>query len=67
MVRFLPHSAAKAQQWEIAKGHLRALAAIDGACRTAEMEGPRRYEVVGDAIERFIADFESNGFHEGSD
>jgi len=66
-VKFLPHSAAKAQQWEIAKGHLRAMAAIDGACSTGEAERPYRFERVSTAIENFIVEFESAGFHEGSD
>lgn len=64
---FLPHSVAKALQWEIAKGHLRALAAIDGACSTAETERPYRFEVVGQRIEEFIKEFEDDGLHEGSD
>ena len=64
---FLPHSAAKAQQWEIAKGHLRALAAIDGTVSTAEAERPYRFEVVEAVIEKFIKDFEAEGLHEGSD
>jgi hypothetical protein len=67
MTTFLPHSAAKAQQWEIAKGHLRAMAAIDGACSTGETERPYRFERVGYAIEKFIKEFEDAGFHEGSD
>lgn len=66
-VTFLPHSAAKAQQWEIAKGHLRALAAIDGACSTGETERPYRFERVEAAIEKFIKEFEAAGYHEGGD
>lgn len=66
-MKFLPHSAAKAQQWEIAKGHLRALAAIDGSVSTGETERPYRFEKVGAAIEKFIRDFEDEGFHEGQD
>lgn len=66
-MKFLPHSAAKAQQWEIAKGHLRAMAAIDGACSTGESERPYRFEKVEAAIEAFIKEFESAGFHEGQD
>lgn len=65
--KFLPHSAAKAQQWEIAKGHLRALAAIDGACSTGETERPYRFEVVAAAVEKFVKEFEDAGLHEGSD
>jgi hypothetical protein len=66
-MKFLPHSAAKAQQWEIAKGHLRALAAIDGACSTGETERPYRFERVQAAVEGFIKEFEGAGFHEGMD
>jgi hypothetical protein len=67
MMTFLPHSVAKAQQWEIAKGHLRALVAIDGAVSTGEVESPYRFEVVGAAVEKFIREFEAQGFHEGMD
>lgn len=67
MAKLLLHSAIKAQQWEIAKGHLRALAAIDGSVSTGEAERPYRFEVVGAAIEKFITEFEDNGFHEGQD
>ena len=66
-MKFLPHSVAKAQQWEITKGHLRAMAAIDGACSTGETERPYRFERVESAIEKFIKEFEDAGFHEGSD
>jgi hypothetical protein len=66
-MKFLPHSVAKAQQWEIAKGHLRAMAAIDGACSTGETERPYRFERVGGAVEKFIKEFEDAGLHEGSD
>lgn len=66
-IKFLPHSAAKAQQWEIAKGHLRAFVAIDGAISTGEVQHPYRFEVVEEAVESFIKDFEANGFHEGRD
>lgn len=66
-MKFLPHSAAKAQQWEIAKGHLRALAAIDGACSTGETERPYRFERTEAAIEKFIQEFEDAGLHEGDD
>lgn len=66
-MKFLPHSVAKATQWEIAKGHLRALAAIDGAVSTSEDERPYRYEVVETAVEKFIKEFEAEGLHEGMD
>lgn len=67
MVTFLPHSSAKAQQWEIAKGHLRAMAALDGAVSTGETDRPYRFEKVEAAIENFIREFEDAGYHEGID
>lgn len=66
-MKFLPHSVAKAQQWEIAKGHLRAMAAIEGACSTEESVRPYRFEKIEIRIERFIEEFESLGYHEGMD
>ena len=66
-MKFMPHSAAKAQQWEIAKGHLRAMASIDGACSSGETERPFRFEIVEAAIEKFIKEFEDAGLHEGQD
>jgi hypothetical protein len=67
MIKFLSHSVAKALQWEIAKGHLRAMAAIDGAVSTGEEERPYKYEITSDAIETFIKYFEDSGYHEGMD
>lgn len=67
MAQFMPHSAAKAQQWEIAKGHLRALAALDGAVSTGKTDRPYRFERVEAAIETFIRAFEDAGYHEGVD
>lgn len=66
-MKFLPHSVAKATQWEIAKGHLRAMAAIDGAVSTGETERPMRWERSAKFIEDFIDQFEARGFHEGLD
>lgn len=65
--KFLPHSAAKAQQWEIAKGHLRAMAALDGSVSSSEMTRPYRYEKSSAAIEKFIREFEAESYHEGFD
>jgi hypothetical protein len=67
MIKFLPHSALKAQQWEITKGHLRAMAALDGAISTAETERPYRFEKVEAMIEGFIQEFEDAGYDEGMD
>jgi hypothetical protein len=60
------HSALKTQQWEIAKGHLRAVVALDGAV-TSKQPPPYHFERVSKAVEDFIKDFESQGFHEGID
>jgi len=67
MKKFLPHSSAKALQWEIAKGHLRAMAALDGAISSSEIEHPYKFEKSEAAIENFIKEFEDAGFHEGMD
>lgn len=57
-------SAFKGAQWETAKGHLRALVAIDGAMSSGQVERPLRFEVVSQAVENFIKDFEDHGLHE---
>jgi uncharacterized protein involved in outer membrane biogenesis len=57
-------AAMKGVHWELAKGHLRALVAIDGAMHSAQLERPLRFEEVSDAIEGFIKDFEDNALHE---
>ena len=66
-IKFLPHSSAKALQWEIAKGHLRAMVALDGAVSTGEYIRPYRFEKSEEAIECFIKEFEAAGLHEGMD
>lgn len=66
-MKYLPHSAIKAQQWEITKGHLRAMAALDGAISTGETNRPYRFEKVSEFIEKFIIEFQSFGYHEGQD
>lgn len=55
---------AKAEQWEIAKGHLRALIAIEGAVSSGESERPYRFEVLRERIEDFIKKFEEDGLEE---
>jgi hypothetical protein len=57
-------AALKAIQWEIAKGHLRTLAAIDGSASSGETERPYRFERVKEVVEVFISDFEDAGLHE---
>ena len=63
-----PIGLAKAILWEEAKGKLRAVIAAEGAAqsRTADKDEDGRfpYEKTSDAIESFIADFESEGLHE---
>ncbi len=67
MIKFLPHNSIKALQWEIAKGHLRAMAALDGAVSTGETKRPYKFELSSITIEAFIKTFEDAGFHEGLD
>lgn len=52
---------AKAQQWEVAKGHLRAIAMIDGSSPSG---GKSNWEAIQKAVEDFIRDFEENGHNE---
>ena len=53
-------SSLKAMVWEEAKGKLRALGALSGSGK----ERIPDYERVEKAVEAFISDFESEGFHE---
>lgn len=55
----------KGVQWEIAKGHLRALVAIDGSRYSGHDPGEKpRYQEVSEAVEAFIRAFEGDGLHE---
>lgn len=65
---FLIDSAMKAQQWELAKGNLRALVAIQGSYSTGipthmQKEKPV-WEVLESAVNAFIKKVEDNGLHE---
>lgn len=51
-----------AQQWERAKGELRAMAAMHGALY--EKNAVHDYREVSANIEKFITDFEDQGFEE---
>lgn len=51
-------------QWELAKGHLRAMVAIDASMSSGREERPCRFEIVEQVIEEFIKDFEDNGLNE---
>lgn len=54
----------KAMQWEIAKGHLRSLAALEGSASSVESERPYRFEQIRDRVEAFIRAFEDDGLEE---
>lgn len=56
-------SIAKAILWEEAKGKLRAVAAVSGAHSSSEKRFPD-WEEVSATIEKFITDFEGEGFNE---
>ena len=59
------HSALMRQQWEITKGHLRALAALKRSANTACHESPCPFQQVEAVIEAYIADFEGQGLPVG--
>lgn len=63
---FLIDNAMKAQQWEIAKGHLRALVAIQGSYSSAEREpaGEAKWERLQAALDAFVSKVEDAGLHE---
>jgi len=52
---------AKTQQWEITKGHLRAVAVVEGS-KPSSMKS--HWQETHNAIEAFISDFEERGFNE---
>jgi len=54
---------AKAILWEEAKGKLRAMGAAGGMTQSTESRAPD-WDVVQEAIEVFIRDFEEKGLHE---
>lgn len=67
----LLQEAIKVQQWEVAKGHLRALVRIHGSftssedARAAEAAGhPVKWRVLNGRIEQFIRSIEEDGLHE---
>lgn len=60
-----PIGLAKAVLWEEAKGKLRALVAAEGSNISEHYSGGKlRFQIVEDAVEKFIADFEGEGYHE---
>lgn len=54
----------KAMQWELAKGHLRSLVALEGSVSGGESERPYRFERVSERIEAFIKDMDNDGLSE---
>lgn len=53
--------ALKQIEWEAAKGHLRALCALQGSYVSTDN---RDYETIRKRVEKFIKDIEDNGLHE---
>ena len=53
----------KAQAWEEAKGKLRAIGVMTGHHAPSDRL-TERWERITDAVETFISEFESEGFHE---
>ena len=63
--RYYIDSALKAQQWEIAKGHLRALIALQGSYSTVSVkEYPADWEKLEERVNAFISDIEDHGLQE---
>lgn len=58
--------AMKAAQWEVAKGHLRALVVMQGSYHSGGMptREAARFEALSKAVEAFIESVEDEGLHE---
>lgn len=54
----------KAQQWERAKGELRALVALQGSYPSTEDERASRWRHLSEAVESFIASVEERALQE---
>ena len=70
-IEFQLADALKAQQWERAKGELRALVAMQGSYSTSggppdksEAAETRRWHDIDKRVEDFIASVENDGLHE---
>lgn len=64
---FLIDAAMKSQQWERAKGELRALIAIQGSYSLGRPPGdetPTRWQLLQKEVEKFIAQVEDEALHE---
>lgn len=59
---FLIDEALKRQQWELAKGHLMALVALQGSYQTSS-ESFKGYNELEKKVETFIGVIEDNGLH----
>lgn len=59
-----PIGLAKAILWEEAKGKLRALVAAEGATMSETYKGKFKFQIIEEFIDKFIKEFESNGYHE---
>ena len=58
------------QQWEITKGHMRAMVVLAGqrhdtAPINRQGDGPTKFEQLGEQVEAFIEAIEQDGLHEG--
>ena len=59
-----PIGLAKAVLWEEAKGKLRAIVAAEGANISDIRPSPPRFLVIEEFINKFIAEFQNEGYHE---
>ena len=66
MSDFDHRAALKGIYWELAKGHLRALVAVDGSVSSVSRDenGKYRYQIVQEAVDSFVKAFEDDGLHE---
>lgn len=56
--------AMKQAQWEITKGHLRALVVMQGSYPSGMVHEARRWEALNKMVENFISDVEGDALHE---
>ena len=64
MSDFVIDAALKACQWELAKGHLRALVALQGSYSSGSEHTAQRFEDAKECVDMFIDAFEGDGLHE---
>lgn len=65
MPTFMLPEALKAQQWELAKGHLRALVSLQGSYSSGrDAHEEKRWLALKAAVDAFIAQIEEEGWHE---